>query len=619
MQRHVGWSWVFGALVCLPLFADLPKVQFSANASFSEISRAETYRDNLVRTLEFWQRAGLKKPLAVDSITVISSYDGLHLLDLLKLLNPDVPNVQAHIEEQHRHFLRSELAGKIRKLEEDNKLPSGVLTKAFFDQYAGIRYGYSFSNFYEEVVRNPLVSSLYADANDKMPSDNAYYGRYPQVDLTKHLPLRDPDGKISLAFMSLIASSPDTISLYEHLARSKVGMSRRIVILPRLGQLPGDLDISLLNDFMVGSHELGHHINASLGDVPRLVDEAMADFIAAMVANDPKVGAFFATSSKEVARRIRARGGVTPRVERTLRHLEELAEKGFLRNLEEFWSIDHLTRDTRFADNYEAGNPIRTFLWNLRKEKGVETVALGAIEELANQPVLISPNTTVQLNLRRLGLEISRRKQIAREAARQELEGEGKLSPEATVDLLLAEKEAALLEMRLDKVKKGEAFTRPVIHADYILSEYFRAFASAAQKVGHAGMLEAVREQAGRVMNAHCEYVASSSGHKTLVFFKKRVQTTQRPTRQRIEQLLNLREGATMLLGDSRFVGRALETYAFSVSAIQEFERFGDATYLTNPWPNIAKARERLDHLQNCGEALASNSPGDEEEVILPR
>lgn len=607
----------------------LPDFTFVGPTSQLEREAAVRYRAQMIQAFEHWKRAGLDKTPRIEALIYIPSWDGVRIHEVLSVFNPSIPDVVAHIEAQHQHFAQSDLFRLLTYLEKKADLPKGMLTTKFFDKFANLRYGYSIPGFYEAVKNNAQLDQLKVDSDLARPTDNAYYGRFPKIDLTKSLPLSDPDGKLTAIFLTFLTDRVDSISLYRMTDMSNEGMSQRIVILPRLGEERGTLERSTLNDPSVGVHEFGHHINATQGETPRVVDEAMADNIWFALTGEPKIGVGFAAVSGKIAEDLAKSSDFGDQL--NAGQLAELAAQGSLRDLSLAVTIDEISRYHSIADNYSGGDPIRTFLYRLRQNPKIphdklDQVALSAIAEMAHIPLHVSEQASVAIDLRQLLLEM-RKMRVVKKIYDDILTRMGDLSKEEdlavrVVAFQLATKNVKQREergakRRMERIRAGGRESRPMTVFDYILPEYFRAFFRASEDLGFKDLSDLFAEEAARVMNSTARILTLRGGKRQVVFVRYPDSIPDASVEQKISATLNRVDSlgkewidaavAWMIIDDDqrdspsrREMERVEEAYLETLSRIQEFERTGIPNKLDNPWPNHHRLKQLVEKINTA-------------------
>lgn len=397
---------------------EIPPVTHLGAVSDQARAHADHMRQDLVKVLAYWKSVGLVDPPDLEALINIGDVDHVRIVELLEQLNPTIPEIAAHVATQYSALKESEFARNLRFIVPVLNMfwtarPFEKWLDFIFDHYAFVRYGYAISDMARAVAENRTLRESGVDSQGPT-QDNAFYGRFPRVDLVDLLPKAinyDPNQKPDGGFIRFEL-------LDKAFTKNGSGLSRRLVFLPRSTQTADDWDLITIRDLSVTRHELGHHISATTrGDlmhVHLIIEEVIADYVASVAGDDPAVGGFFARASGLIADRLAKE---EPRDLSSL-HKEyafrRLAEKGFMRDPRVPVNIDQLNRRFLIANAYEAGNPLRHFLWNLRNGPEVDSarfdrLVLLALKEHSLLPLELTPRADFALKSRSVYLYFLRK------------------------------------------------------------------------------------------------------------------------------------------------------------------------------------------------------------------
>jgi hypothetical protein len=433
----------------------IPELQHVGPATDEDRAVGRAFRDGLVRNLDFWRRQGLSEPPAIEGLFHFSDQDEITVQEMLQQLNPDLPDVLLHMQQQYDALLGSEFAVLVRGLESRGHLarlalqavkrglgrgdsgpsflkplkglrsieawtelppspkpldarawyrPESHLLDEFFDFYCQLRYGFAVPDTRLAILAGYRLNEVMRlSEGDEPEFDNAYYARFYRLDMRDLLyPARSQDTDRPIEWARVVNMASLRSLEYD----ASVGFARRMVILPRTTQKAGDTVVTTLRDQTVGDHELGHHINHSLADgrgLHRLVDEVMADYLSAAASDNPIIGGFFARASAEISRRLKAEDP-SGEDEYMAQAFDQMAAQGHLRDMSGVYDLNSLQRVFFQEDDYSAGNPLRKMLWSIRQQAGdqrddFDRLALKAVRHFSHLPATTSPYSWAKLHL----------------------------------------------------------------------------------------------------------------------------------------------------------------------------------------------------------------------------
>lgn len=644
---------------------EIPAPVFIGPSTEIERQMAIQVRQGLVQTLSFWQQHGLPNPPDVEGFYIVTDVRDLKVEKVLALFNPDIVDIKSHINREFAHLMNSRLVAFAAKFgarvmgattNNEKAEIKKAIASFMFDKYAANRYLFTIPDILEAVNGGLTVRQAVLKKEKEVPTypmqDNAFYGKFLRFDLHEILPLagamdlvafdkiladaeKEALGEATLAESEnkratedkAGAKKPSKIRItkavigvgltyvaknltqlidfpkFQKLMKQNHRRSPRIVLLPRSEQETLGSRISTLGDVSVSKHELGHHMAHTIHDsIHRLVDEVMADYLAAAPEQDPKIGEFFAKSSAEIAMSLSSKEPRTHENYLLGRSFARLAERGLLRDLSDETNIDQLSRKYQMANDYDAGDPLRTFLWKLRFESKlpsdvVDRMVIQVMGELDTLPTLMSSRTTTLLQARSVISTIReswmtfRQKshliswikevqkeeidQLAEKLTKEKVEAEAislatmpeiARKREITKLVRAAQKEAqksyiesqmslidataksvvnAHLAEREDKAtarrllwRKIGLGARPAIQADYVIPEFLRAMYRVAELQGPEAQA-AVRKYAEITMNSS-SIVVSVDGRAggELVFMKSSISKLNSVARFRLNQII---------------------------------------------------------------------------------
>lgn len=643
---------------------EIPNPVFVGPSSEIERQMAAQVRNGLIQSLIFWQQHGLPNPPDVEGFYIVTDVRDLQVEQVLALFNPDIPNIKEHLNREYSHLFRSRLVAfatkigaRIMNVSQPIKLANlkTSIASFLFDKYASNRYLFSVPNILSSVNDGLTVREAILKKEKEVPTypmqDNAFYGRFLRFDLHEILPLaeaadlqtydkllEDAEKEIleealpresssekltnensekkevskirtmkaavgvGLTYVAKNLTHLVDFSTFQKLMKQNHRRSPRIVILPRSEQETLGSRISTLGDASVSKHELGHHIAHTIHDsIHRLIDEVMADYLAAAPEQDPKIGEFFAKSSGDIAKALLTKEARTHENYLMGRAFAKLAERGLLRDLSDETNIDQLNRKYQIANDYDAGDPLRTFLWKLRFESQlpadvVDRMVIQVMGELDKLPMLMSSRTSLLLQargvistireswmqMRQKSHLISWIKEVQKEeidqlaeklylekiaiieksfgglqtknlkrelkklaaAARQEAQKSYLESQMSLIDATAKGVVTAHLSEREDKSTARRLFwrkfgfgARPAIQADYVIPEFLRAMYRVAALQGPEAQA-LVQKYAEFAMNSSSVIVAAKGSPAELVFMKSSLVKLNPVARIRLNQII---------------------------------------------------------------------------------
>jgi hypothetical protein len=390
---------------------EIPEVTHIGSVTAEAREQADLMRADLVKQLRYWKEIGLPNPPDLEAVIHLGDVEHVRLTDIVAQLNPSIQNIKAHVAEQYRALQKSELAYALSDLVQminksfNKNIIAEELLDAFFDRYAFFRYGFSVNNFAYRIAKNSPMSECDIGSFTVF-QDNAYYGRFPKINLNEILfPLSDDVKGRAINLLKIINDKK-----FQELNENPTGVfSRRLVFLPRSTQSKTDWNLLTIRDLSVSRHELGHHLSATyrgdLKPVHLLTEEVIADYIASAVSEDPKIGEFFAKASGEIAKRFKNEKDRDLDSFKREFVFERMGQKGLLRDLSQATSLDQVDRNIIIANPYDAGHPLRYFLWTLRHSSGVDKakidqVLMKALQENSLLPFAISPRASFAIHFR---------------------------------------------------------------------------------------------------------------------------------------------------------------------------------------------------------------------------
>ncbi len=516
----------------------------------------------------------------------------------MQILNPEISDVFAHVKLQYEAFAGSSVAAALEIYARVTGRNPIELFNQFFDAYASMRYGYSGRGFLEDISRNKTLQLLEFERD--MTRDNAYYSRSSKVDLTTVLkPRANEPMTIDQAEAIILGHTIE--NLVDKVALPK---QARMIFLPRTGQEIFGSNISTLKDLTVAAHELGHHINRSLikpFSNHLMLEEVLADYLAAAGLKNPSIGAFFAAVSEGKVQKILidSRSGVP--LEVLQKSAEEVLAKSMLRSLETLETMDTIPRVFSMQEDHDAANPVRRFLWQIRKrlpgrEAEFDRIVLDSIRKMAERPVLMSVQTDALLSFRKWVMNLRRGLKIFHESMKLKIFfGRGlTISENMLVSRTVEENEKALEAKRASRRSLlrpfGLAF-RSRVPADYVIPEFLRVVYRAAS--GSPDIQAIVRQEADFAMNAKSMEITLNDGSRDLLFARTRLGALNPAVRVQAKRLLERQHDllGQFLSGDLENPSpKILSEYGETLQALQEYERTGRTYRLFWSYPTVKVA-----------------------------
>jgi hypothetical protein len=660
--RHLIASLIFFAALSTESYSqqtwdpehEIPQMVHIGKPSPEEIEFGKQFRAGLVKNITYWRDRGMPDPTDLDGLFHFSSYSDVSVLEIITALNPEIKDIRQHVIDQYDALLKSEFAfvlsrvyEKVQKKEEKKtrKKSARVISvnpdeeddlvaaierekekaalkennvndwyNAIFDKYASIRYGFSVPHFYKAIVEGLTPAAMNGQpksAEKYLFSDNAFFGRFPRIDLTEGLvpaTSNDPKRKIPWSDSEYLTKGVFRLKDLTQRSQNLSFYSRRIVILPRSMENYG-ADISSLRDQTVGDHELGHHLNKFLArekSLHRLVDEVLADFLAAAATDNPQIGAFFAQASGEVARRIAANsnGKLSDMDKKMIKAFNKIAEKGILRDLSENSDLDTIERFFGLPNDYDAGHPLRNFLWRLDHRSDVEraqfeNLVLNTTEPFAALPKLTSRKADFLLMLRGLLVQLYHHLKVKEELKAMKIDPKDATKKEEEDATEKAEAKIGIEEAkRSEKARSSWSRNRPRVQADYVVPEYLRTMYRTSQ-VKAPELTSIVREEAEKTTNGSSMKISEGGGVQTLVFVKSSLDRLNLAARMRLWFLLrsmaNKRAEFNVLAEkkdhseeEEKRMTKLKNSYAKDLEHLGEYERTGSTFRLFFPHPVLA-------------------------------
>jgi hypothetical protein len=390
---------------------EIPEPVLIGTHTSAEIEEARKTRMNLISVLEYWRQKGLPNPPDLRGFYIITDVRNMTVEEVFRKLNPEIRDIRSHITDQYKSVKNSVLVKQVAKIFpiKDKNNVSDLISKSIFNFYCQIRYSIQIPNLVE-AIENGWTFQKASEENSGKSSefpmlDNAFYMQSRMFDVAEIF-LQSDDNQA-------IRSSADDFINSKRLEEISSSPNRKrpvLVLLPRSAQGELGMSVSTLFDSSVSRHEVGHHMNHGLNPrIHRLVDEAFADYIAAVGAEEsnsnPKIGEFFATASGEIARKIKSNDQITPQEASLANAFAKLGEAGFLRTMNSNTTIDDLGRRTMLPDNYTAGNPLRNFLWTLRQSSGLDpseadSLFISVQHEITKMPMFMSKKMSWSITVR---------------------------------------------------------------------------------------------------------------------------------------------------------------------------------------------------------------------------
>jgi hypothetical protein len=586
----------------------IPEMSYVGQSSPQEVALGQELRQHLIHELQYWKNNGMPQPAPLEGIYYITSTDHIKIDDFLHTLNPTISDVRAHVVAQHEALMNSNLFSLLKSLQEKYgaKIKNINLSETLFDWYAQIRYGYSVKDFYQAVMKNDFLGNVDKGLESHAHKDNAFFGEFPRIELTDVLPGVTQAGTgPSMDVNSALGNLGSLINIDALNKEAKTGKSRKIIILPRSTQQEGDAQISTLNDRSVLEHEAGHwFIHGLIGDRPidTMLDEAGADYMYASSEDDPKIGVFFSQASAVIAERLKH--SQDPDDVHFADAMEKMAEKGYLRDLSEVSSIDSLDRSYKASEAHDAGNPVRSFIWQLRSQDKlgqVDQLMVSSLKDFSTLPSVISSRSNLVIGFRQVMMQINTVLRMALQE--KKLENQGKTQEDVEHDAkkivteLIDQKEDAARAKRLNDSWFGFTSQRPAIKADYVIPEFFRTFYRNAQKQAPQ-LLPLIRSLAEKAMHSESVIVKTKSGVDEIVFVRSNLSKLNPVAMVRVNQLVNqlsdLRGQIESGDGESPDSKKLLGLYENQLEKVQEYERTGASRRLFFPHPVLGAGAKAI-------------------------
>ncbi|MGE4233184.1 MAG: hypothetical protein AB7F43_07635 [Bacteriovoracia bacterium] len=629
-------SWVFFFFISLAFAgtqqwpvddSELPPFTFIGKVSPAEKQLAAKLHESMRQGLIYWRDQGLPNPPDLDTLVYIGDVSKLRLREMLQLLNTRIPDAYEHLLKQYDFYRRSTLWIALGKLAPVLHIKAHILRRQAFEMYANIRYGLVTEDFVEKLKAN--VTYEEANVPDSFPkSDNAYYVQLPKVDLTEVLHECQNCSDENFDYNTLV----DIPKLTEALEAEK---SPRIVVLPRTTQTVNDLEVTTLQDASVLRHELGHHKIGKLStshitvhgssQMHRLVNEAFADYMAASPVNNPKIGEFFAKASLIVAQRLRDKTASIDD-QRLAEALQRLGERGVLRDLTDIFDMDDVSRNFVIANDYDAGHPLRTFIWKLRnrvpeeKRNQLEKLVLDSLISFSDLPGLISNRTQLVLWGRealnmlhkyvRTRFNYWKLKFWARWKNEQVTEEDLEYQAAKLTSTLFYELSKSSTARRRFWQHLGLG-SRDSIQADYVVPEFLKAMYREASKLGDPEISSIIEQESGSAMNSKVVVVETQSGSNEISFLRNSLNKINFVARWRTNKLMGRMEEQRLAINllETEYkaakhrakqdpqrwtpemeriesdIERVSSSYRWNMEAIQEYERTGSTYRLWVPRP----------------------------------
>jgi hypothetical protein len=592
----------------------IPHPVHIGEASDEERELARQYREGMIKSLSYWKKRGLTEPPQLTGFIHFTSFEETRVIEVFEALNDQLPDVREYLFEQYDYYQKTKLyhfleqkqsAGplggalgifmKVSSLFNKN-LNRGVmglerrLADVTFEQLIQMRFGFAVPHLMKAIENDWTVQEAYQKSGSHRPwdfYDNAFYAALPQVDLQTLLPEVREDSAYSWKDMSEVIHYEVLEQIF--LGLYEVGFGRKIVILPRTTEGVGDTEVSTLRDQTVGDHELGHHTNHSIADfrdVHRLVDEVLADYLSVAPMNEPEVGSFFAEASGIIAERLthRLQTEVLPedkinRYVQMIHGFAGISRQGLLRDMSAKSQIDTLKRFYEMPNDYDAGNPLRYFLWSIREAEGVQPeqfdeVVLATIQEFTLLPLLLSPGTQKRLWARQAWISV--RQGAASLSAQLRGESESRFFEKEQ------EREVAQMRRLVERQEDYGLGKRPPIQADYITPEFVRALYRTAGRIAPR-LQSQIAEQAEELMHSHALKISMHDGSKELVFVRRSWNQFNPLARHRLKTLLSRLRKSQEIYQREGFAKWPEEKkiefyvdYAKNLDRLLEFERTGE-------------------------------------------
>lgn len=630
----------------------LPEWTFVGKVSEREKALAQTMREKMIGELQFWKDHGLESPPVINDLIYIPTYEGMGVADFFKLLHNKRGDIIDYILAQYDYYTRSSVYVKLKYMGEklgaksDQKvailnMKAQEILNRLFDRYVMLRYGFSAEDIIPHLLENTPMEVLAQKPIIPM-KDNAFYGRVLPIeiqDLVK--PMTEAEME---AFKAKVAAADTNIvskaKLYSEILGSVFAEmngknilnllkirkpTRRIVILPRTTQGRDDVEVSTLCDPSVVMHEKAHNINSLLtgnGHMASCVDEALADFLAALPEENPRIGEFFVKASGVIASRLA--DSRDPDEVDFAEKMAMLAKKKFLRDLSEPYDIDDLERENLLANEHEAGNPLRKVLWSLSSNPTIRpelnSILFKVVSEFTSLPAVVTSRTQAALLFRQIRTQGKLRSEQEKVAKRLAAEApqmskrEIELAAAKIAKLNMKEKEAQAIVNR-HTTRWYATSDREAIEADYALPEFFRVLYRHALKVSPHFALQ-VQQEAEVAMNSKAVVIKAESGKEYLVFLKNARSLFDKLMTPRLQEIIDTLDATRTelaTLADKPDAKKdrtiALALYERSIESLLEYERTGKFFALYAPHPIVGPTEKLLSflakpHMKKCDDSL---------------
>lgn len=580
----------------------IPEFVFVGEVTDYDRSDAQRLRQGLIEYLGYWKQVGLPNIPAVDAMVFIPQYKDQSIRDYLKILNPDIPDVMVHAQKQYQALQNSKIAAAMHVYAQVIGVSPIDLINQFFDSYAAMRYGYTGKGFVEDISMNKPLSRL--EVEKDVGADNAYFSRSTKVDLEGTLaPLNQTS--MTLDEAEEIIKGNSIPALVARVARSE---TTRIVILPRTAQKVFGPNVSTLKDISVIAHEIGHHINRAIispFENHLMIEEALADYLAAAGLKNPKIGSFFAAVTSGDIQNLVVASTSGESAEKLQEAASIILSKSMIRSLDTMATMDSVPRVFAYQEEHDAGDPARRFLWQVRlglkgQEAEFDRIVLRSIRAYAERPIVIATQTDALLSFRAKIMELRRFLKSFHQTMKAKifLNRDLKISENMAVARLINQNDAQI-ELRRGKLRSifrpfGLAL-RPKIPADYVIPEFFRVVYRESASL--PAIQAVVKAEAEKAMNSSSFEVTLEDGSRELVFARNRLATLNPLARRRVQTLIRRQHMLLkqFLAGDQNNPDRELlENYGTTLQAIQEYERTGRTYRLFWPYPTVAIAKAVL-------------------------